>query len=469
MAVKRTSQSRSDGVMMRLRSESFWRKKINLIADEHREHQAMRRRQLGDQQLGLMPYCSDQTIALMETRRADIAYKMKRSTHGTACGLTKAEIFANSERSRFNQLFLTLKAMDKLASHRDYQWALITLTCPPRFHPTSATYEGLSMKAGHEYLNNQFRKITKHLDKKYKANRDYFGIRVVEVHKDGCPHWHILLYGSAMTLAFCREKLERLHIGDGRPDGYFDEHHSEIFKTQAAQELRTSPVSYVLKYLYPRRTRAAISVIDTATRVRCALRAAGIPQHKLIGAEGVSTKARILRQVATATHAPPNLRKLAKTLVTPSEAEGESEGRMQAMVDLLDHTAREIQVIRSNCLNRYREPTTKISHMKHTQDCNMYQLGRGFLSTRWWGAVTVKVSSKVDRIDCYPDSLLCRVYGNYYLAMHKIIQCNYLQYPPARLCWRPPWQKSKAQKPTTKNRKSFLSLSYRSLDIIQES
>ncbi|MFT8233502.1 replication endonuclease [Pseudomonas guariconensis] len=437
VGIKKTSHTRSDGMMMRLRSEAFWRRQINLLADEHREHLAMKRRQLGAAIEGLMPYCSDQTLALIENRRACIQLRMKRGTDGCTA-LTKAEIFANSERSRFNQLFITVKAMEKLAQARDFQWALITLTCPPRFHPRSSAYEGLSTRAGHDYLSSQFRKLTKHLDKKYKANRDYFGVRVVEVHQDGCPHWHILLFGSATTLAFCRDKLERLHVGDGRPNGYFQEHHTEIFKEQVEQGQWASPISYVLKYLYPRRIKRAMPAPDTAKRVRCALQAAGIPQYKLIGADGIATKTRILKQVAITPATPPTLRKIAQTLNAPSAEKGE---RLQAMVELLDRSASEIQIVRTKCLNRYRESTTKITHVKHKNDRNPYRLAKGNLSPRLWGAVTIKESRIIQGSPNYAPAPEITSMRHHYKANDTHLTSYTVaafEYPQARLRWKPP-------------------------------
>lgn len=441
IAIKETSRHSLDGIMVRLRSDVYWREKINHLADENREQQAMRGKLLGDKTHGLMPYCSDQTFELFEDRRDSIYAKMQRSPSTVSSEVAKSDIYANSEKSRLNQLFLTVKAMERLAVSRAYIWVMITLTCPPRFHPSSASYDGSSLRDGNEFLNRLYRKLFKYLGKKYRANTDYFGLRVAEVHQDGCPHWHILFYCSDNLLKDLRSKLEQLLSGDGRPDGYYKKYSDKILKTQVELGGGASPIGYVLKYLFPRSSeKSSTAGTEPAKRVSYALRAAGVRQYQLIGAEGISTKARVLRKMANDPSAPANLKQLASTLAARSGDNGARN--LQGMVDLIDHSSRDVKIIRKPCLNRFREPTSRLSHLKHNNDEQCYDFSTNVTIYECVAAVTIKVSSTkqddprpLGYLDCYT---------NGHLQLHEKNQSmglpvSGLRSPLARLRWRPPW------------------------------
>ena len=440
IAIKKSSRHSLDGIMMRLRSEVYWREQINNLADEHREHHAMQGKLLGDPKYGMMPYCTDQTAKLFEDRRTSIHAKMQRSVAIPSTGVTKSDIYANSERSRLNQLYLTVKAMEQLAVSREYIWIMMTLTCPPRFHPSSKSYDGSSLRDGNDFLNQLYRKLFKFLGKKYHANADYFGLRVAEVHQDGCPHWHVLFYCSDKMLIDIQSKLEQLLSGDGRPDGYYKTYSNKILKKQVDSGNETSPIGYVFKHLFPR-SSGNVSTTDTRTdrRVSYALRAAGVRQYQLIGAEGISTKVKALRKIANDPSAPNNLKQLATTLVAnPAD---DRARRLQGMVDLLDHASRDVKFIRELCLNRFREPASRLSHLKHHKDKRCYELGRYSITAICSAAVTINVSSKKKGNTRSSNCIsLRKIY--HYSTQEQIqsidLSTPCLAYPPAQLRWRPP-------------------------------
>lgn len=84
------SSRTDDGQMARLRSEYFWREQINAVADSHREHLAMQGRQLGDPAKGFMPYCSDVTYQMFETRLEAITSRLSGQQLDLCPGATKA-------------------------------------------------------------------------------------------------------------------------------------------------------------------------------------------------------------------------------------------------------------------------------------------------------------------------------------------------------------------------------------------
>lgn len=447
IAIKLSSTVTIDGILMRLRSEFFWRERINHVADMHREHEAMRRKLLGNSDRGLMPYCSDQTYKLFEDRRLSILTKMQGSLACHSSGLTKADLYRNSEKAKANQLYLTLKAMDALAISRNYEWAMITLTCPPRFHPSSNTYDGSSLRDGNNYLHALYRKLFKYLGKTYKANDDYLGVRIVEAHLDGCPHWHILLYASIEFFMQLQSKLEVLYSLDKRPENYFQNFSNQIIKTKQNCQEGASPLSYIFKHLaFGLNKRGREEDLHISRRNSYALRAAGVRQFQLIGAQGIATKVKALRKVANDPRAPQNLKKLASTL-TATKSEDRSHA-LKGMVDFLNESSKNVEFIREKCVNRYREPISRLSAVKHRKDILSYELK----STDTFpirGAVTINGSSKIKRGSIQLKHGVRYPNGHYRLTLYSesvgLPVMPFQYYCPPCLCWRPPWPRRSKQ------------------------
>lgn len=370
LAVRNTN----DGQMARLRSEYFWREQVNSAADLHREHMAMKGRALGDPLKGLMPYCSDETFRLMETRREAIDLKMAEFSRQSAGGLRKSIIYSDSQRSKFNQLYLSGKAMAVLGQQRGYVCGLITLTCPPRYHPASPQYDGSSFRDGHEYLNALYRKLFRHLGKTYKANDDYFGIRVVEAHLDGCPHWHIVLFSTEDFFEKLTYKLSTLYISDERPEGYFEDNKSDILRIFSYETRTSTPLSYICKHLAfaLQRMKGSENHLDSLRNLY-AIRAAGVRQVQLIGANGLSTKLKALRRVARSSNVPRHLNSIASGLVQPPTCVGR-ENQLSGVVKLLDGGLEEIELIRTPTMNRYGEVSLKLNAIRHHRDIDAHAL-----------------------------------------------------------------------------------------------
>lgn len=78
----------------------------------------------------------------------------------------------------------------------------LTLTCPGREYRESHT----PLEA-HEEMQKDFAKLIKALKKRHG---DFFYIKVVEKHKDGFPHIHVLLSGTAIARKEIKEEIEEL-------------------------------------------------------------------------------------------------------------------------------------------------------------------------------------------------------------------------------------------------------------------
>ena len=83
-----------------------------------------------------------------------------------------------------------------------YGQKFLTLTCPGREYRESHT----PLEA-HEEMQKDFAKLIKALKKRHG---NFFYIKVVEKHKDGFPHIHVLLSGNAISGKNIKEEIEEL-------------------------------------------------------------------------------------------------------------------------------------------------------------------------------------------------------------------------------------------------------------------
>jgi hypothetical protein len=426
-----------EGLMARLRRESFWRERVNAAADFHREHLAMKSGLLGDPAKGLNPYCSDATFRMFESRSLAITSKMSERALDPLLSITKASLYRDSQRARFNQLYISGKAMVALAHERAYSWALITLTCPANFHPSSPNYDGSSFKDGNDYITAMYRKLFRDLGKAFKANKDYFGIRVVEAHLDGCPHWHIVLFSTDAFFSRLIKKLRSIYATSKRPSGYFDQNQNEIVKLSTNGDFQGTPLSYICKHLAfgLQRMRSCEDNI-ASKRNLYAIKAAGVRQFEPIGANGLATKLRALRKVARSHGAPQHLKTIATGLVQEPTQLGR-ETQLSGVVELLKHQLNDIELIRIPTLNCYGEQSTKLAAIRHRHDLVAHSFCVESRPDCWGGAITLNDLSIEGEVQIDPVQTPRHFWPH--SQGHNAESATYRDDNPTLLRWRHPW------------------------------
>ena len=398
-------------------------------------------------------------LACLSLRSKAIMSKMSDRHFGKFPGVPKSALYQNSVRAKYNQLYITGKAMSVLAQERGYSSALITLTCPPRFHPVSAEYNGSSFKDGYDYLNEVYRKLFKCLGKAYKANQDYFGIRVVEAHKDGCPHWHLVLFSTDDFFTKLKNKLREIYSVCNRSAVYFEQYQDEIVKLSSDGGFLGTPLSYIHKHIAfgLQRVKTEEEII-ASKRNLYAIKSAGVRQFQTIGTNGLATKLRVLRMVARCTAAPGHLKAIAAELVQEPSREGRSK-QLAGVVGLLSHKLDEIEMISAAYLNCYGEKATKLVAVKHASDLIAHDLSSCSLPNLYGGAVTFKelnieIAKEVEGFPpLYRDaehaqkpawSLLAFEINkhSYLVSVIQTVQLPERSQKRAfrRLRWRPPWR-----------------------------
>ena len=187
--------------MARVNDARFWRRAIRVLLLREREHFFLRLRLIGKSG---EPYVSDTqlTSRLAQLKRQKEWMKQtvlvpRYLESGEAADklLTLAQV-ASSPRTRFAKLYTFVKAMDEIATEQGLSTGMLTLTLEPEWHPNpshgESSWNGATPREAHQSMAVRWQSVLRDLD---RLGVGVSGLRVVEPHKDGCPHWHLwLLY-----------------------------------------------------------------------------------------------------------------------------------------------------------------------------------------------------------------------------------------------------------------------------------
>lgn len=377
--LKRARSSTILSLAARLKDRKWWGRQITQIADEMREHYAQKAGMLGGKN-SAMSCCSDATVEIFRERkeRTDYAlksqFKVKNHINGDKTVFSLHEIAESAKRARLNELFLSIKALETIAERNSYGCAFITLTAAPQFHSNpkrgKSTYDGSSARAANLSIQKDWRSILDGLDNigvKRKSG-SYFGFRVVELHEDGCPHWHILIFFDKTLgiLDSLESSLQRLYKSRG---AYFERQKEGILRIIAKTDDQTAqPSSYIFKYIAYALGAGEADGDGLAYRYKCAIRAMRARQYGFFGVKCAIGKQRALRSIANAENAPEHLSRMAKELYLPKDTLDRNEKQLQARVRFLEGGADELEVSQEVVENRYGETMHVNRWIKHRDD-----------------------------------------------------------------------------------------------------
>lgn len=145
---------------------------------------------------GISPYSSKQAQREFNFAQASgrqfLEMMELQSSDGDVISLIEAvkSGMANPANRR-NELMLRIRETEELADEMGYVGVFYTITCPSRFHANSSKWNGETPKDAQNYLTQTWARARSKLNRR---GLKYFGVRVVEPHADGCPHWHMMLF-----------------------------------------------------------------------------------------------------------------------------------------------------------------------------------------------------------------------------------------------------------------------------------
>ncbi|MFS0824939.1 replication endonuclease [Pseudomonas phoenicis] len=381
ISLRITKRSTLIGLVGRLSDARWWRRQINRVADQRREHLAQMKRQLG--RAAGEQCCSAATMSIMKARKAKTDAYLSRSYKAVSSTLEYSkpvvfnllEVARSQQANRINELYLDIKAMEEIASGKGWGWLFLTLTAPGEFHSNPAfgrnSYNPkLSPRDANIFLGKDWKAIRGALKEQgFKPSDSYFGFRVTEVHEDGCPHWHVLIFHESGVAAVVEKTMGRLY--NDRPGSYFEKNKDKIIRIGLTKDnpLAASAASYIFNYLcFALSGGDDSSSSSTAYKYQCAVKAMGARQYQLFGIRGSHGKLRALAKVKRLPDCPPNILQLATRLHVDKGVEGRKETQLKARMDFLLSEASKVTFIKELGLNDFGESVERIIGLKHQDD-----------------------------------------------------------------------------------------------------
>ncbi|WP_416139043.1 replication endonuclease [Halomonas sp. HK25] len=243
--------------LARLSCSLWWRRKLRRVAGRRLE-QVQREAHRVHARAGI--YCSNMTVerrrqqkvrnrALLETLEA---INQEGQTYTLA---ELAELGLANPDHRRAELMLRIRDTEVEARRVGHVGMFYTLTTPSRFHPVlqrsasrNRKYDGSTPRHAQQHLQQIWAKARAKFD---REGLSIYGIRVVEPHHDGTPHWHLLIWMKPEDEEAVTEIL-RCYAEQESPEELYDrngERTTARFKSVKIDHNRGTAAGYVAKYI----------------------------------------------------------------------------------------------------------------------------------------------------------------------------------------------------------------------------
>lgn len=193
--------------LVRLCNEEWWERQLKAQRTRWREAFLIA---IGQVNKDASPYASKQAIREVYSRRlANLEFLKSCEVENVATGerfdlIDKVMASISNPEIRRMELMSTIAGIERYASEQNDVGMFITLTTPSKYHPTRVIgkarkvqfnrnwdREAFTPKDGQRYLV----RVWGLMRTAFKDNDlQVYGMRVVEPHHDGTPHWHMMLF-----------------------------------------------------------------------------------------------------------------------------------------------------------------------------------------------------------------------------------------------------------------------------------
>lgn len=194
------------GLVRRMTSAKWWKRKGRETTIERAERRAIK---LGRVHRLAEAVASDNACAWRRAGRDsndELALELDLVNEvGERCNLSTAiEASVANPELRRHELMVRIRGIETMAKAHGLVALFVTWTLPSRFHPRlwetgakNPRWDGTSCAhEGQAELTAQWARARAWLSTEHRirSGPDYFGLRVVEPHHDGTPHWHLLMF-----------------------------------------------------------------------------------------------------------------------------------------------------------------------------------------------------------------------------------------------------------------------------------
>jgi len=188
-----------DGIVARLMDSSWWVRRLRVAHTRKCEFTSL---SSGKVHRGGDLYCSNETLGKRKDqhkRNAQILDGIKIQNE-SGFTMTLAEAASKGMANPYNrvsELVTRTKGFGELADKYKHLCVFLTITAPSRFHAIShdgkvnKKYNQSTPADTQKYLTNQWAKCRARLAREGVL---FYGLRVVEPHHDGTPHWHASIW-----------------------------------------------------------------------------------------------------------------------------------------------------------------------------------------------------------------------------------------------------------------------------------
>ncbi|TAL22676.1 MAG: replication endonuclease [Aquabacterium sp.] len=239
-------------VLNRLKDAAWWRRALRKRFREL-EHAAIH---AGRVHRHATPYVSERAMRRAERDRrrlSELLASMEAINRSTGEVIALDDLVESSLANPTNRrkaLMARIKGTEQYALSLGLEAWFLTLTCPSRMHArqwitgaANPRYDGTDPRKAQAYLSRVWRNAGRKLA---HAGVELSGIRVVEPHHDGCPHWHVLVFIAPDDAPFALQTLRAYALAESPNEPGAA---SRRFKAKRIDPEQGSAVGYVAKYV----------------------------------------------------------------------------------------------------------------------------------------------------------------------------------------------------------------------------
>lgn len=201
----------------------------------------------------------------------------------------------SNPRNRRNETMMRIGGLEDYSNERGHVGVFYTITCPSKYHAThrnghaNGKFQGTSPLDAQKYLNRVWARVRAALKRK---GIEWYGIRTVEPHHDGTPHWHLLMFLDKVDLPQAN-KIFRQHAlaEDGDENGAQENR----FVIEQIDPEKGRATGYVAKYISKSIDGYEVGedsfgndAVESAARIRAWASIWGIRQFQFMGSPSVT-------------------------------------------------------------------------------------------------------------------------------------------------------------------------------------
>ncbi|MDW5417465.1 replication endonuclease [Iodobacter sp. CM08] len=308
----------------RLKSDKWWSRRLRTLAIRAAEARAYSYGiGLGKSQAYVSPWNLERMVVRAQQSAAAIAETVIISPDGEVIDMADVMegSMANGKNKR-TELIVRTKGMAERAQALGYRAYAITLTAPGCYHRCTSVGEKPQLKL---ILNKKWNGFSQQQTASYlttcwaqcrtqfsKADIHFMGLRTLEPHKDGTPHWHLVFFvkpqQASEALKIIRDKY--LHAEAHEKKAQQVRVKIDPIKPRKGQDMAYAAVAYAIAYIAKNidgykvdwDIEACLDAINGAQRATIWARILGRRQFQLFGTAPV-THYREARRVQKDTEA----------------------------------------------------------------------------------------------------------------------------------------------------------------------